>query len=807
VSFRVSARTLLQLGAELISSDGIAFYELIKNSFDARSPSVDLDIVARVRSAAIENSKRKLLSFQRNGKDTPLRALSRAQQDEVSSLLEQLRDAVVENSEGADEWISSLEKADTLQELIATVIDGNYIEVRDKGTGMSLERLRDVFLTIGTPFRANQRNAENGTERPILGEKGLGRLSAMRLGSRLRVETARASDARWSVLDVNWTDFDKLDDTLLEEVEVDVEAGSKKADPEQQGTTLHISDLIGDWTAGRLESIVTSEFSRLSDPFQKKRYRINVRFNGTPLVIPHFESLLFEHAHATLNATYGISGRSKRGPAEASLTVSLSYRPPNQTQRFRREIELTGVDLFSAAGSPSRAAVLRRLGPWTLVSYWFNRRYLTGLEGIGERGVVRELIRRWAGGVMVFRNGFRVNPYGGPGDDWLGLDQKAFGAKGFKLNRQQIIGKLDIAFHQNPHLQDQTNREGLRDTPEKVALVALLQKVFEIFRAFVNEIDKEVKASAIPTLADVTERLEAQDESLEEAWETLRQATPALDEDHPAIGAMRSAVEGIRNLIVDSQRLAQSYEKGHGDIVNLASVGLTVEILAHELTRATTGALQMLKLIRKSGRSSSSAAGTVSDREALEVLEEQLKTLSKRLRVLDPLSTSGRQRKEVFDLVEWVQTILGYHAAQFERHKIRCSFVVIPRTRESTMQVKMVKGMVVQIVENLISNSVYWLDQRKAYGDTFIPSITVELDRGKRELRFHDNGPGIGQDRGSVIFFPFNSTKPAGKGRGLGLYISREIAEYNGARLDLDDEPEEDGRLRTFILSLPADEQ
>ena len=40
MSFKVSARTVLQLGAELISSDAVAFYELIKNSFDAHSPSV-----------------------------------------------------------------------------------------------------------------------------------------------------------------------------------------------------------------------------------------------------------------------------------------------------------------------------------------------------------------------------------------------------------------------------------------------------------------------------------------------------------------------------------------------------------------------------------------------------------------------------------------------------------------------------------------------------------------------------------------------------------------------------------------------
>src|SRR5262245_2808241 len=48
MSFRVMARTVLHLGAELIGSDGIAFYELIKNAFDAGSPRVDIDVVIRI---------------------------------------------------------------------------------------------------------------------------------------------------------------------------------------------------------------------------------------------------------------------------------------------------------------------------------------------------------------------------------------------------------------------------------------------------------------------------------------------------------------------------------------------------------------------------------------------------------------------------------------------------------------------------------------------------------------------------------------------------------------------------------------
>src|ERR1700761_3216121 len=48
MNFRVSARTILHLGSELISSDGITFYELIKNSLDARSPEVRVDVLYRL---------------------------------------------------------------------------------------------------------------------------------------------------------------------------------------------------------------------------------------------------------------------------------------------------------------------------------------------------------------------------------------------------------------------------------------------------------------------------------------------------------------------------------------------------------------------------------------------------------------------------------------------------------------------------------------------------------------------------------------------------------------------------------------
>lgn len=83
---------------------------------------------------------------------------------------------------------------------------------------------------------------------------------------------------------------------------------------------------------------------------------------------------------------------------------------------------------------PSSLYDLKNVGPFQFDLYWFNRKEIKETAGI-EAPYVTNQVRIWAGGPMVFRDGFRVNPYGGPDDDWLGLDKKALASGGYKLNR------------------------------------------------------------------------------------------------------------------------------------------------------------------------------------------------------------------------------------------------------------------------------------------------------------------------------------------------------------------------------------
>ncbi len=111
--------------------------------------------------------------------------------------------------------------------------------------------------------------------------------------------------------------------------------------------------------------------------------------------------------------------------------------------------------------------------------------------------------------------------------------------------------------------------------------------------------------------------------------------------------------------------------------------------------------------------------------------------------------------------------------------------------------------MYVQVLENLISNSVYWLAAYKRLNKGFESKINIVIDAKAKTLSFTDNGPGIEPHRAEDIFQPFVTTKPPRQGKGLGLYVSREIARYNGATLDLlDEQTVRPDALNTFVLTI-----
>ncbi|MDX1429360.1 MAG: HAMP domain-containing sensor histidine kinase [Rhodothermales bacterium] len=224
-----------------------------------------------------------------------------------------------------------------------------------------------------------------------------------------------------------------------------------------------------------------------------------------------------------------------------------------------------------------------------------------------------------------------------------------------------------------------------------------------------------------------------------------------------------------------------------------AGVGLLVEVVAHELARSTENALAALEALR---------GKEVPDQISglLNSLRSEMTSVSKRVRVLDPLSVSGRQRKEMFNLGSLIEDILSGHELQFKRHDVKLK-VNLP---DHAVRIRAVKGMIVQILENLLSNSLYWLDLRKQHESDFQPRISISLEGDPLTVTYEDNGRGIAKENHENVFRAFFSLREKSKRRGLGLYIARECAEYHGGSLALDSHVNRDtGRLHRFVLQLP----
>jgi len=101
-----------------------------------------------------------------------------------------------------------------------------------------------------------------------------------------------------------------------------------------------------------------------------------------------------------------------------------------------------------------------------------------------------------------------------------------------------------------------------------------------------------------------------------------------------------------------------------------------------------------------------------------------------------------------------------------------------------------------QVIMNLVDNAAYAMN-----GNGRI-RLRARIEQHQVVLEVEDSGPGIPPDIRERVFEPFFSTKPAGKGSGIGLAVSRSIIEGYAGSLNLADS--EGGGAR-FLIRLPIE--
>lgn len=334
---------------------------------------------------------------------------------------------------------------------------GGSIDILDDGTGMDLDDLLGGWMHPAASTKvAGATTSDKG--RRFLGEKGVGRFAADKLGDELEVVTRKAGARTEVTAAIRFSDFDDSEKLLSE-----VTSAYETREPREiasSGTILRIRRVRTAWTE-RMFRKLSVRLTRLISPFRR----------GDPFVV-RIESDEFPEYSGELRAEYlGKSPWYFLAKLEADGRLSTRDRSGAMTSTRWN-------------GDMSCGPLSMRLHAYDLDP--------DSVAAVGPKLEVRGWLREWAG-VSIYRDGFRVLPYGEPQDDWLGLDQRRVNNPSEHLSNNQVIGFVDIGRDSNPELRDQTNREGL-----------IQNDAMDALRSFALEIVRRMELSRLSARRSVT---------------------------------------------------------------------------------------------------------------------------------------------------------------------------------------------------------------------------------------------------------------------------------------------------------------
>ena len=343
------------------------------------------------------------------------------------------------------------------------------ISVCDDGVGMSLETIRDIWLVPAHDHRERQRleGIRTAKHRLPLGEKGLGRFAAHKLGDRINLVT-RAADHAECVLAIDWSRLIQQRDLSDAVVRV-LERPPTVFEGDSTGTVLTITKLRQDWSRGEIRRLhrqmtsISSPFHTRDDDFQatlsvpghrdwlQDLPDISVLLRRAPWRYRfRFEDGVFKWNYQ-FRRIPGFDAQNRRVSGDAPLLISPGDIEDDEG-RVRR-----------ARPVVAQSALAEGIGPVRGNIFVFDR----DREVLSRQGDTRlmESFLDLNGGIRVYRDGIRVYNYGEPSDDWLDLDLSRVNDPTLRISRNIVLGAIDLSLEESTDLREKTNREGFVENP------------------------------------------------------------------------------------------------------------------------------------------------------------------------------------------------------------------------------------------------------------------------------------------------------------------------------------------------------
>ncbi len=447
-------------------------------------------------------------------------------------------------------------------------------------------------------------------------------------------------------------------------------------------------------------------------------------------------------------------------------------------------------------------------------------------------------------GIKLYRNGFAVKPYGIDGQDWLGLSKgQTSGSSFYGLRPGNVIGYVAIDEEANRNLKDKTDREGLIDDDYSRSFIRInlevIRRVNEAMqilrRSFNDYVSQCQKEGSIKTYNQAVKKIEdtaqkgsnlikdfrdasteisalrqqvetvSKDNGLFEAdieskEETLRQTSDVLSRYSLLLQQALEVLESAPELKESIEVIIPMVEQMRGqleEVISLASLGLVSEMVAHDMGQVTTRLLDESKKLSKKINN-----GSAIEKRDVQYLIEHVKTtvasLRTQLKHLDTSFKYNKEKREIVLLSEFIEN----DEKKFYFEKIEDLGFKIQVDVKKDFSVEINKGKLIQVFDNLINNSLYWLKKYQENEEKRDLWMKVIIDNPF--VYFEDNGWGIEKRVEDSIFEPFVTRKPSGEGRGLGLYIVRNLLSTDYSDVVLCEERNELGNRYKFKINFSS---
>lgn len=656
------------------------------------------------------------------------------------------------------------------------------IIVEDDGTGMTFEQVRDHWMRIATDD-----GIRNPTStvfcRPRTGAKGIGRFAARRLANRLTLHSvARRGNGvkERTVVEFDWLRRFTAGQTLTRIPVTFDRTPVEKRTP--TGVTLYLEDARDTWSEEDVVDLQRDVLSLVS-PFSQDILRPAAKPECKPdpgfsmrLQVPEFPEYEGELGEQFLAAAWGrLTGLVHD---QGFPHYHLDVRATQEQSEFAPDGE-----------------VLKGLADarFTVHFFVYKSDYFEDFD-FGVRAA--QSMGREHGGVRIYLDGFRVFPYGDPGDDWLKLDQMRAGrtrrltaptpglqeiedlipGRPYLLTpgNNQVFGAVAISRLKHPGIEVNVSRERLVeneafDELRRFVQLGIYWMTIEYARRKAEE-DAKHKEIVRPGLPEI----------IDEAQDIVRASEELSAESQ----------REILHILDWGKEMAEAQQEEHISELSmlrvLSSTGTTIAVINHQL-RAVVDGLRAIRTDLSELRAHVSPQVRRDFDKVVRRIQDWHEMMMQQVYPLGLLlGTDARVRRRRVVLREVVDKVTSPLSLYMRDFGIEFSNKVPVNLRTPPV----FEAELHAILLHLFTNAL------KAVRDEKVARIAVKANRQEDGVHVFmlDTGVGVDIESREQAFKPFFTTSPAdpilGVGTGLGLTVVRDILEtYGGTArfLDADD--------------------